>query len=87
MTDRNNAPAGRLVPTGEKPTETGRPMLQIAEEQDSHKGKGLGRAAAARVPDSGRVRRTDRRVPQDGAAHVPDGNAARHQGGPQALAH
>ena len=27
MTDRNNAPAGRLVPTGEKPTETGRPML------------------------------------------------------------
>ena len=34
MTDRNNAPAGRLVPTGEKPTETGRPMLQIAEEQE-----------------------------------------------------
>ena len=32
----------------------------------------------ARVPDPGRVRRTDRRVPQDGAAHVPDGNAARH---------
>mgnify|MGYP004468254375 CR=1 FL=1 len=27
MTDRNNAPAGRLVPTGEKTTETGRPML------------------------------------------------------------
>lgn len=27
MTDRNNAPAGRLVPTGEKLTETGRPML------------------------------------------------------------
>ena len=27
MTDRNNAPAGRLVPTGEKPTGTGRPML------------------------------------------------------------
>lgn len=27
MTDRNNAPAGRLVPTGEKPAETGRPML------------------------------------------------------------
>ena len=27
MTDRNNAPAGRLVTTGEKPTETGRPML------------------------------------------------------------
>lgn len=27
MTDRNNAPAGKLVTTGEKPTETGRPML------------------------------------------------------------
>ena len=34
MTDRNNAPAGRLVPTGEKPTETGRPMLLTITEQE-----------------------------------------------------
>ena len=147
MTDRNNAPAGRLVPEVRVPTEKelreqnhperdGKPMLLSSKwmvkaglamcdellavckqlvhdldetdhedvylamdvksktewccrsrknrrsdkshEKDSHKGKGLGRAAAARVPDPGRVRRTDRRVPQDGAAHVPDGNAARH---------
>jgi len=36
MTDRNNAPAVRLVPTGEKPTETGRlqRVLQTITEQE-----------------------------------------------------
>lgn len=59
---------------------------RAGKENWNEKSEDLGRTAAARVSDPAGVQRPDGHQPQNGAADVPGGSAARPQGGAAAVA-